>query len=642
MSLKKVLQILLLFNLFLQVILDDDPIEYEKQTISDMQSTFLSSKKEKIYNLGCDLIDKGQTIIAFADMDGDKLTDIITYQKEGNDYNFFYYLYNKKAGEDKKPKFIKKDLFKFKASESDKTLRNVYVGSFFHEKKDNICFLISFDNTDNKLNHYIVCNDKYDLQTKLNINSNILIMNKDENHRTRLLFYDSNEKKRKICKLNVNTANYCDEENFENYISCPDKDNNLEKDISLKGGMAYVDVDGNCVPDIILTHENGDKRYLEIFTSSREDGKYCLTQNLELGKSDELGAFVITRINDERSDKNAPMLDILVPVPAKNLVHIYKNQKTIEYDWASKYCEKYKKENYQGKEQEIFKLENNQTLEVPDQEVTIDSTFTTVMRAGDFLASSNPGILVTQINKKDNTKIVSLFKREDKNYKHYATIYKGKIGDFDKDDDFKMALFFDIDENGSLSLILPTEKGRNYFFFNYLRNVFFLKSKLMNHEKNLFDVNVGTTYRYIVTDKKGNRHMDVSHQLSQTSDTNIPVPYSLIGLDNTNNYVEYFHTISGDYLNLKEDQYDNKEDKDWKTNTPVIPNTQMMISKYYTSKPRIAWNVDLIVQPMEQIWLFLIIVVLVLIIVLVIIIVLHVREVQEEKKETNKFKSWFA
>ena len=136
--------------------------------------------------------------------------------------------------------------------------------------------------------------------------------------------------------------------------------------------------------------------------------------------------------------------------------------------------------------------------------------------------------------------------------------------------------------------------------------------------------------------------MDVSHQLSQTSDTNIPVPYSLIGLDNTNNYVEYFHTISGDYLKLKEDQYDNKEDKDWKTNTPVIPNTQMMISKYYTSKPRIAWNVDLIVQPMEQIWLFLIIVVLVLIIVLVIIIVLHVREVQEEKKETNKFKSWFA
>ena len=68
----------------------------------------------------------------------------------------------------------------------------------------------------------------------------------------------------------------------------------------------------------------------------------------------------------------------------------------------------------------------------------------------------------------------------------------------------------------------------------------------------------------------------------------------------------------------------------------------MMISKYFNNDNKIAWNVDLIVQPMEQIWIFLIVVIVVLIIVLIVIIILHFKEVKEEQKETNKFKSWFA
>ena len=68
----------------------------------------------------------------------------------------------------------------------------------------------------------------------------------------------------------------------------------------------------------------------------------------------------------------------------------------------------------------------------------------------------------------------------------------------------------------------------------------------------------------------------------------------------------------------------------------------MMISKYYNDKGDVEWNVDLIVQPMEEIWLFLLLVIIVLLIVLGIIIYLHVKELKEEQKETTKFKSWFA
>ena len=163
----------------------------------------------------------------------------------------------------------------------------------------------------------------------------------------------------------------------------------------------------------------------------------------------------------------------------------------------------------------------------------------------------------------------------------------------------------------------------------------------MNNKKDLFDTNLGVSYRYIVTDKRGDRHMDVAHQLSQTSDMNIPLPYIISGLDDTNNYVEYFQTISGNILNGSDIKFANENEKDYKTNSPIIPNTQMMIFKYKNAD-KIEWNVDLIVQPMEQIWLFLIIVVVVLLIVLGIIIYLHVKELKEEQKETTKFKSWFA
>ena len=161
----------------------------------------------------------------------------------------------------------------------------------------------------------------------------------------------------------------------------------------------------------------------------------------------------------------------------------------------------------------------------------------------------------------------------------------------------------------------------------------------MNDEDYYFDSNLGATFRYIVTNKKGSRHMDISYQLTQTSDMNIPLPYSIMGLDDTNNYVEYFQTISGNIIKKKVST--KNSERNYKENTPIIPNTQMMISKYYNGD-KIEWNVDLIVQPMEQIWIFLIIVIIVLLIVLGIIIYLHLKEVKEEQKETNKFKSWFA
>ena len=539
------------------------------------------------------------------------------------------------------------------------SVRNLHVFSSSNKKPS---FLVSFNfvNITNisqiLLLHYIVIqkeDKKYDI-VKLNISSNILIMNKGEDQNLRLLYYDYDDNLRKICVLEDDS--HCKSEFFSDSRSDSDDTYN-DQDLSFKGGLGYTDLNGNCIPDIVLSHENGSLRIIEIYTSHYVEKsktiKYELNSEIHLINQtcENYGAFVLTRINDKDYRGNLPLLDIIVPNIEENKILHFKNQINDDYTWSKCYC----KEKKNAKKGKLF-LQYNYTEETEllidrkiekNEKITLDKTLPTVIRMGDFLGSSNPGILTKQIIHKDNDvkeTQISLFERKDQGFKFYA---KFSIDDFKRDNknaikgnsDFTMGLFYDIAETGTLSFILPTKEGSNFFFFNYRRNIFFVKSKLMNDEDNYFDINLGASFRYIVTDKKGKRHMDISSQMSQTSDMNIPLPYSIMGLDDTNNYVEYFQTISGNIIN--KDVNTKNSEKNYKENSPIIPNTQMMISKYYNGN-KIRWNVDLIVQPMEKIWIFLIIVIFVLLIVLGIIIYLHLKEVKEEQKETNKFKSWFA
>ena len=102
-----------------------------------------------------------------------------------------------------------------------------------------------------------------------------------------------------------------------------------------------MDIDGNCSPGIILTQDpdNSDERLIEIYTSKREDkNQYCLTQVIHLSNRTKLGAFAITKVNDEKSESVAPMLDILIPYIDENKIKILKNKKEIGYSWSDDYC----------------------------------------------------------------------------------------------------------------------------------------------------------------------------------------------------------------------------------------------------------------------------------------------------------------
>ena len=645
MSHKISFNLLLFMCLILQVFVDDVNINYEDgNEIKKMRKKFLGYKKEGFYFLG-DLINSN--LIAFADINGNKLTDIISYKEtESQIFKFYVHEYSENEGE---PKFLpEKELFTLNLQGSNaKSVRNFHVGSFFKDQ-DKYSFLVSFNtNNEDELLHYIYNGDK-EIQVKLNMTSNILIMNKDKDKNGRILYH--NGKERMICKLQIdgNENIKCENSQFSQYLNDDSKEY-VTKNISLKGGVAYVDLSGNCIPDIVLSHEDKTERIIEIYSSiiNKEDS-YKLTDKIILDKKDNFGAFAITNINDEKSEERAPSLDLLLPLLNESKVMILKNQNKNKYKWSNTYCD----DDYNKNLDSLFNNDlsqaefSNLTIDGVDNSRTyLDSNYTTVIRVGDFLGTSNPGILVKQnINdesNKYNYSQISLFQRIDGNFKYFTGI---KLENSEKTnisgDSIKMGLFFDIDEAGILSLIISTNKNKTYFFFNFKSSIYFIKSKLMNDKKKFYDVNLGSTYRYIVTNKAGERHMDVSFQMAQTSDMNIPLPYSFAGLDDTNNYVEYFGTISGNYL--LETKFADSSSKNWKQNTPIIPNTQMIISKYYNEQDQIEWNVDLIVQPMEEIWLFLLLVIVVLLIVLAIIIYLHVKELKEEQKETTKFKSWFA
>ena len=179
MSTQNIFLFLLIINIIFPVILCNDKVDYEENTISKMKTSLFNAKKEKIYYVG-NLI-KNKTIIAFADLDNDKYTDIIAYDKSFDEnnklkFNFYSYYYSKKENEFNSPTEI------FSISNipgeyetNDIYIRNLQVLSF----GDDPVFLVSINMKNDTLFNCIVKKGD-DSYIDLGISSNILILNKNE------------------------------------------------------------------------------------------------------------------------------------------------------------------------------------------------------------------------------------------------------------------------------------------------------------------------------------------------------------------------------------------------------------------------------------------------------------------------------
>ena len=627
---------LLLWSNLVLLILSVEKVVYDGKTVEEMKSSLWNSNSDGFYYLDFHPIRDNETIIALTSIEKDDeqskgYTDIITYKKVNEEYRFYIYKYNKEDFTFKGPDNDNDDLFRIQKTEI-KSVRNLYVGKFTGDQKG---YLVSFNTNDqSKLIHYLV-KGKDDAK-ELGITSNILILNRNAKNISQILYQDD-EGKLRMCRINLNFE--CESERI---LIADSNDCRM----NLTGGLAYVDVDGNCSPDIIIGCDKNGKRNIRIYTSTRgTDDVYHFAQDLEIGDSDQFGPFIISRLKNERNPSMAPQFDILVPLintTENTQVLGLKNVIQSGYDWEKIYCNETDEFKDTTAERKIFEIDRIYDLEDPDKKTRgfdkDNNNGIALIRPGDFLSSGLPGILVREkIDDNGQTKTaISLYEKKiNGDFSLYLRVYGDKVGEP------KSGIFFDINESGSLGLIIEDNKGKNHFIYNYKKNAFFVKAKLMNDKNNYYDSNVGASFRYIVTDSDGDRFMDISYQLAQTSDGNIPLPFSLIGLNDTSNYVEYFEMISGNHYQNKE-LFEDDEFRNFKYQSPIVPNTQMAIFKYINEDSKYDWHLDLFVLPTENLLIIALVIVAVMLIILGVIIYLHVREVKEEQKETNKFKSWFA
>jgi integrin alpha FG-GAP repeat containing protein 1 len=336
--------------------------------------------------------------------------------------------------------------------------------------------------------------------------------------------------------------------------------------------------------------------YLEIWRGliEGETIKYCLTKSNVMELDPHLGLFSLADINRDS------LLDIIFPIKDTNppkLLIAY-NKSPFSYEWTDDYCATHMPlSNANSTELKITHV-FEQGLK-PDKKSNFIQTIylgtktekswysneniPIYLRFGDFNKDSYPDFTTVIYDKTDQSQTAYIFINSIGN-KDNIQDYKSFERSFFSESGYEIIMteigsayyssFIDLDENGSLDLMVAySENGKTVktagFYSTYNFDSFFLKS-LVHVEPGVYISNeLGTTFRFITTNIDGSRRMDVASQAIQASTPlSLNLPYTFIGIGRSNNYIENFCVISGNYMSLTDNYH---------VFTPVIPNSQLII-----------------------------------------------------------------
>lgn len=572
--------------------------------------------------------------VFYMDYNNDAQMDIITYSQNAKTFNFSVYLYNTTQ---KIFTLSNETLFLLELNESS-TITNVFAGNF--QPNSNISFIVSVYESDTPKSFLFAKENSNNYIQKCAFNNTYIVIGDFDGDRNIEILYNN------VTNNNERTIYYTKNETTQLYDTLFTSSGFSKRKIS-NYGNAMIDIDSDCRNDILITSENGSGGIeLEIWRGSLKGCKlsYSLSDKDLIILDPNYGAFVLGDFN------NDGFVDILFPKKESNQVNIYLNQYTPSHNWADNYCEKH------GigisKDQTLFNEPISIKLEDLDKIVAFPNT-NSYVRLGDLKNKAYPGLIL--ISERKNNRTVFIY-HNDKNDCEGKTDCRSFV--FKKSANFTFeyenanntylkgkplyASYFDIEEDGSLDIIIATDKGIECYFNNHEYDTFFIKSETMLEEKKLSSLEVGVNYRYIVTDNNGDRKLQVSFQLAQTGNMALTLPYSLVGIGRSNNYIENFSVISNSMKPMKSD--DKCPDKsEENTFTPIIPKSQLLITKKLTADNKVEWTVDLKVSPTENLLTLIIVIGVVLFVILVIIIILHIKEINEDKRqESEKFTAWFA
>jgi len=193
------------------------------------------------------------------------------------------------------------------------------------------------------------------------------------------------------------------------------------------------------------------------------------------------------------------------------------------------------------------------------------------------------------------------------------------------------ASFFDFDELGNLGVFLVIDQSPYDFankttlqaWFNFVEtDCFFLKALALNgiQDQSFSTLYYGGSFECDVSDLSGNRRLVKTNQLTHPSYTALQLPFTYIGLNRTNNYVENFVvgvSFSGGNTNQ------------W---TPIIPNSQLIV---FVNPP--TWGLDIFINPTKHLGVIIVIAVIILILLGLLIIYYHHLEKEDDMKTGDQF-----
>eukprot|EP00362_Geleiidae_sp_MMETSP1317_P000891 CAMPEP_0201283638 /NCGR_PEP_ID=MMETSP1317-20130820/33029_1 /ASSEMBLY_ACC=CAM_ASM_000770 /TAXON_ID=187299 /ORGANISM="Undescribed Undescribed, Strain Undescribed" /LENGTH=166 /DNA_ID=CAMNT_0047600601 /DNA_START=119 /DNA_END=616 /DNA_ORIENTATION=- len=142
----------------------------------------------------------------------------------------------------------------------------------------------------------------------------------------------------------------------------------------------------------------------------------------------------------------------------------------------------------------------------------------------------------------------------------------------------RWAGFFDIDDNGSLDILVSTESDNEIeseriatidsFYNNFLHDAYTLKAVMTNgySEDDYSSVYHSANFKITITELDTSKHELAGAQQPHSTYINLETPYVHFGLGRTNNYVEDFYS-SAPLVNTAKTRM-------W---SPIIPNSFLIV-----------------------------------------------------------------
>lgn len=311
---------------------------------------------------------------------------------------------------------------------------------------------------------------------------------------------------------------------------------------------AFVDFNGDCIPDLFVTCSDGSSRIL-----ASKGGSYA--EPLRLEKIPDTKSILFSDFDGDGS------VDIIILSCVNKFdcsIKIAYNQRThIGLCQASDF-----KFDFGSFETD---LSLNKLLEV---EVDINQGISSNFHTADINLDGYPDVFIVAELKNGHRKVFilenipcdSLSSSGGKcsgNRRGFKLVTNG-VSALSDLTNVKQAAFYDFSERGSFDLLVTVEDKETSklhtiaFFNNFYNDAFFLKAMATNGvcyklcsgnsgPKPLGTNYPGATFMYTVFDTHGTKRPAFAAQGAQYSYFSLTKPYVLVGLGRTNNYIEEFH-----------------------------------------------------------------------------------------------------